>query len=482
MRDKIEQQDKRFAIVQRSATKERLPQVTWHSIEHASSSYKLPNTPNLYFFGNNNYRESPSSPTTLDVSTEVRSPLFRAVERQQRLMSLLSGITSSAAPACIYEMFEPLGNRQVKVYTELCPNGIKNFAHIKGVERLTVKIPDVRQINIVTGICLFGRQALYFSTDAGVHSLTEIHAPHLRDATILEVRTRNNLSLYEIESAVRLAGMVDDIVRALPPHVPVTVTFDVPRVDYYLYLMDAWRRGRIDRELMLEWFRLVDDRSASVIRLLHGRLCAGSLARLSVRRSSSLDELEHCIKQSVVEGHAPELSSLVAILEASDPLWSMAVSAKRPHDFQELAQMSYVVEELRASMSDGGTQLGIFIENPSEARILDASTKIAKSIRNIFPGLEFPMLGIYPLEYLLLFDNTHEGRSSLYHYDQDTTEAVDARGDVIDLLDVVESFFTTKPTGCPSTKVNLMPIEMCGVEPNEEWLKVQTFGLAKSIA
>lgn len=51
-----------------------------------------------------------------------------------------------------------------------------------------------------------------------------------------------------------------------PSELSLSVTIDVPRVRYYLYLMGAFDRGLITPDLVLDWFNIVDERHILIIK------------------------------------------------------------------------------------------------------------------------------------------------------------------------------------------------------------------------
>jgi hypothetical protein len=233
----------------------------------------------------------------------------------------------------------------------------------------------------------------------------------------------------------------------LPRAVPLNITIDIPRVQYYLYLLDAYRSGLVSAQLALEWFRMIDARHALVAGLFRDRLQAelAAMARQDVllTESSALDELAPHLREAVRRGSTPCADSLAAVLAAGgDPVWKLLLDLDPPADLAAFGTASYVVEELRAANihEDSAPSIGIAVENQTEWKVFERSRQILRYVTDGDNSAPAQLLGMYPLERILNLDP--HGRWT-YPYFLDTGHhAMDEDGNIVDLFTVVDSLYT----------------------------------------
>jgi hypothetical protein len=278
-------------------------------------------------------------------------------------------------------------------------------------------------VNVVTGCCLFTDRAVRLAGDGDRTSscLTPSSAPI--DSPVRRIESSSRLTLYELESACRLPLLAADLVALLPPEMPVTVTIDVPRVQYYVYLLDAFHRGLVAPELMLRWFELVDERHGRVTALLESELGSALSAvipgrHVMVRPAEGMARLEHAIRRAVHSRTPLAVADMAAELSANDALWAMAIGHTTPAGYRDLVNLSYVVEQLRGGITRPGEHpsLGVAIDNPSERRACAQARTIARRVNNdAQSGLGISLLGLHPLE--RVFTSEATGPSDPYYHD-----------------------------------------------------------------
>jgi hypothetical protein len=103
--------------------------------------------------------------------------------------------------------------------------------------------------------------------------------------------------------------------------------------------------------------------------------------------------------------------------------------------------MSYVIEELRAGMSErnGDRRVGVMIENYTEWKIYYSATRIARFLQQNHQRLSFRMLGMYPMERLLIAGDSR--RSAALYLQDPRRYALSTCGELVDLLAVARSLY-----------------------------------------
>jgi hypothetical protein len=303
-----------------------------------------------------------------------------------------------------------------------------------GADSLPPTVANFGAVNFVTGSCLFSDRVVRLVGDPGTafSCLTPSAAPI--DAPVRRLSSSSWLTLYELESACRLPWLTADMIAMLPRGMPVTVTIDVPRVQYYLYLLDAFQRGLVAPELMLQWFELVDERHRQVSALLEHELAAAVSDVLPgrtvpIRRADGMSALEPVVRRRVPCRTPLAAADIARMLSVRDEVWAMVIRMTRPASYRELINLSYVVEQLRGGITRRGEypRLGIAIDNPSERRACAQARAIAAAATT--PGSDrgptISLLGLHPLE--RAFTSAGTGPSDLYYNDPGHT-FIDWRG------------------------------------------------------
>ncbi|MFJ9419971.1 hypothetical protein ACIRPT_38330 [Streptomyces sp. NPDC101227] len=323
-----------------------------------------------------------------------------------------------------------------------------HFLHFQGVTAVPGGgTSSLNQINLLTGPCLFsGRAMRFIDASGGEPNLLSARRKPLSHR-LTHLWADQDLSLYEYESVLRQSRVVADVTSALPPTAPLTITIDIPRVQYYLYLLDAFSHGMASPDLALEWFHLVDVRHARMAAFFRDRLLAelaGVLrGDITLRESDPLGAVGACIREAVARNTLPRLEDLLDELAATgDPVWKLLLEVQPPRDLEALGTASYVVEELRAAAvhEDSGPNLGILVENYPEWKILHQTDRLLDRIKKIgrqtSPG---NLLGMYPLERLINVNPS--GQPEHLYFLDPGRHALDERGNALNLFDIVDSLY-----------------------------------------
>ncbi|MFF9901377.1 hypothetical protein [Streptomyces longispororuber] len=281
--------------------------------------------------------------------------------------------------------------------------GSRHRLHIKGARKLTGTARDAERAELVSGVCLFSHRNLRFVDEHG-HCAELLRADAAPPAARLRsVTVEDELSLYEYETVLRQSRVIGDVAAMLPSSLPLAVTVDVPRVQYYLYLLDAYQGGLVTAELAQRYFRLVDSRYSRVLDLFrhHIRRALDTAGRtdVTVRTAPGLDPLAECLAEAVATGDVPHDDDLLAMMIATgDPLWKELRELDVPRDRHCLGYTSYLVELLRAvGLSDDRKgALGINVDGFGEALLFDQARQVRRRLG--IPDEDPPFLGVYAAE------------------------------------------------------------------------------------
>ncbi|MEU1053909.1 hypothetical protein [Streptomyces sp. NPDC005876] len=363
----------------------------------------------------------------------------RAARRAARRLAVFSGYLESedvggGNVVCAHDR----ADNAVAFAQAVFVRGRSHFLHLRGVSPRPAQ-GRFEQVNIVTGPCLFSNRAVRFVDDLGQSVDLVGTRPRRITRRLTGMTSQPHLSLYEYESITRHSSLIADVASVLPAETRLTVTLDVPRVQYYTYLLDAFRDGLVDSDLAIRWFETVDARHALVLGALRRSLCDRLLhatpRAVPVTEADTLRGVGESIRQAVTGQGAPELGETLAILRSEDdPAWRLVLATQPPHDLAAVAGASYTVEELRAASpgESGGPTLGIAVENYMEWKIHDQASRVLRKLDTTHRSAGAPsLIGVYPLERFL----SPSLRWGHLYYQDPGSRARDGHGHVIDLFE-----------------------------------------------
>ncbi len=401
-----------IAIINSSGSKSPAP-FCWYTPDDSSKNQSLPNVRD--FFSNTLL---PNNSATSD--KRITRPLGRSVLRTQKLANFLGITQMKLGKTALYEFNASSPSASVSVFSPIEINGHSHNIFIKGIDDLPATISEYDTVKLIMGSCLFSGRALQMAGTAGTIDI--LSSERQISESVQRIIVDNKLTLYELETANRLTQLVADILTLIPENIQTTIIIDVPRIQYYSYVLDAFGQQLISPELVLQWFQLVDERNKKVTRLIM-RCLTEYLSKRKMPRSpeiqlsSSMDSLEVIIKNSVIVGNHITIAHLCEILSKHDSLWKRVIDLSNPETYSELINLSYVVEQLRPSKLKAieEKRLTIDIDNYGERRIYQKTQDLAKKIKQIDPNFTYTSLGLYPLE--SIFTSNETGVSDLYWND-----------------------------------------------------------------
>lgn len=303
------------------------------------------------------------------------------------------------------------------------------------------KIEEFSSVNILSGICLFSQEHLgYLHGELASASNNSETTPIEPSDHLVPLPLDQRPTLYEIESLVRLPNAIADIVSTLPTTIDVTITLDVPRAQYYAFLLDLYAGGHCSKEHIKSWLEIIDRRHDQVAGVFE-RAVQDALQRrgvssnnVRIELSTGLEEVIPYIQETIDRGSAPSVGDLLQELLSLDPLFReyyehIPQPQSPPKNLVDLCFTSYSYQVLRPvfrrvheNRSSGsgaqkapsvGRQLLINIDNAAEWRIYSQAEKMLKGYQKKYSSVINPLLlGIFPSELVFTAENT--GRTSLY--------------------------------------------------------------------
>lgn len=283
-------------------------------------------------------------------------------------------------------------------------NNTNYWLKIRGVDNITNNVTNLR---IVSGPCLFSSSTAQAEISTNVYqSLTD--PSEIITSEIKSINTQKEITIYEAEAIERLARTIGEFVGN--SDLPTSVVMNVPRTEYYLYILDAIQQGRIAVDLAEEWFNTVNERSDRIKRLFTRRIQQYSNKDITINYGNILDQVGEYIRSCVVEGYTPSIDELLQLITNENPVAMKIVQEIQPQDYQALNYVGYVYEEIVNGLN-GNT--AIAIENPTEERIYAQAEAISKKL-----GLNMQTFAVYPFPKVI---NLEAPQGNLYFYKEKAT-------------------------------------------------------------
>ncbi|MBB2749298.1 UNVERIFIED_ORG: hypothetical protein FHR35_009211 [Microbispora rosea subsp. rosea] len=357
-----------------------------------------------------------------------RRPVASGERRLREVLGYLTSDLGAVGPDAICELDTRPGHSGITVYNAADLGHARHHVFVKGAPP-PLPLGDLRELRIVTGLCLWSSTGLGFRLNNGdMLPLGDLHTS-VNPPPIDQIEhPAQHLTVSEVDGALRQAAVIAGIVHSLPAQVPVTIVLDVPRVQYHLHAL-----GRMSPELAQQWMRMVDARHRRV-ELMFATHLADLLqgAPVVIETRPELD------------GISPPnqtLDEMLKVLGEGDWLWRELCSLARPDNGIDLAALSYVAALLRAGASADGRRLALAVEDPREEKILRRAYSLLAPLQERCPDLRINLLGLYPLSRIWACGPIRETRPSLYFFDPGRW-AIDARtGDLRDLLEAVHELY-----------------------------------------
>ncbi len=226
------------------------------------------------------------------------------------------------------------------------------------------------EISIVSGPCLFGGRSV-IATQADGRKVYVTDPEQAISGPVERLRALGRFSTYEVEYIYRMGSF---IARYSSESLNVKkIHLNIPRFEYYLYVMPAYNAGQLAGEDVLDWFDRVDKRSAAVKAEI-ARVVRSEAPQCNAEFEDlmPLRRLGDEIRNSVCEGKKMDGGSMLNVLRqdrSTGTFWQKLLPFQS--EPKDIAYASYVIAELIAASVDisGEKKLVAIMENPEEERI-----------------------------------------------------------------------------------------------------------------
>lgn len=227
--------------------------------------------------------------------------------------------------------------------------------------RQAASLAPGRPLDIVTGTCLFGADALAGAAGERAYPLAHPrvvsgYAGSPFDAVLVDER----LHVYEAENVARLSSFIRELAGQMAPS-PVRVHAHIPVPEYEAYGLSLYARGYLTRAQCDHYRDAVRRRG----RLVSAMLIASLPGMAGVSVGSPMSWLSDIDPYSVPRDELGPLLHRAA--QGQDQLWRVLAKATDGQSFQALNQASYIYQYLSAarSVQRRGSQLAA-VEDPDE--------------------------------------------------------------------------------------------------------------------
>ena len=326
---------------------------------------------------------------------EARAAAGKEQGRLSELAAVLGWPAGAVQAAAISESFTTAGGGlQTNAFVQTQLQGHSYWLRTRGSDSIG-RGSNLAAVQFVTGACLFSNRALTaVADDDSVVDL--LHPGREIRRRLVSIDAQPELSFYELESCARQARLICDLAQGWPGLSEFRVTIDVPREQYYCYLLKGLADGLVDRDLMMHWVVLVDARFDQVVAQMGDELLEWSrragLPVPKINLATGFEGLRESLVAAITDEHEPELDTLTRQLAARSETWGRVSRMDPPTTLRELINLSYAVDYVRAQ---GGDTVLVAVEDRSEYRIIEAAEDLSLRLR---PGEPVPMVGLYALE------------------------------------------------------------------------------------
>lgn len=257
---------------------------------------------------------------------------------------------------------------------------------------------EISQVNILTGICLFGSQAAVGITDRGKEvSLT---SPHDAESTTIDeygvidkIYIDKFVHPYEADTILRISSFINALT------VNANVYLHVPKIEYYTYGLDLYKKGLIREKQVLQWFDEVDRRANGVTKLLDNRIKGKNK-----RHIVPLENVESYFRTNL----QPDIGVARDLL-STNPLWKVLLSKVNVNSLSDIRNLNYMYPYL--ALSHESTLLAI--ENPEQNGIMIGIQK-SDRIKTVGKGT---IVGLYLHPHVIPKDgNEEDDKKYLYFF------------------------------------------------------------------
>ncbi|MDD5227283.1 MAG: hypothetical protein PHN45_10820 [Methylococcales bacterium] len=381
--------------------------------------------------------------------------VLKALKRARHFVDMADCPSFTIGKNVICEICDNTTSPRIAAYTETNINDNKYYLTHRFAGKFHHKNFEHTHINLIFGICLFDNESVFLvSEDNQKHRFLDVGNPSLSKIKIDKILIDTDWTLYEIELITRLTRCIADAAVSLKEKTTVTVKYNIPRVEYYCYLLQSFESGNINISNLLQWFDAVDERYERVvqtsIKMIQKNL---KFASIDIIPANTFGDLESFIRHNVTSGKIPSLQDAMRLMAEKYPLWNKILNHFKPQNFVDLTRLSYVYEYISAgkSVSRHDDTLCLAIEAYHEYPILDYAKLYIESAH----ANSVHVHAMYPMKQIALYTANDDGEmipTGLYK-NRPHPNMQDVHGNIIDIkLEFLKLFDCLQPNSIQHAK------------------------------
>jgi hypothetical protein len=266
-----------------------------------------------------------------------------------------------------------------------------HYLKVRGTDKM---LASPQALRFVSGPCLFSISGAQVIHKGG--SMTTITKPdELINKPVEGLQIQECITLYELESIERLTRTIGEYTKGI--NVPSRVAVNIPRTEYYIYVLDAFEKGLIGIDNALEWFDQVDKRSERMRGLFTSRLRTNA-ATADITLSNLNDSLADFVRDHVSRGIRPPLDKMIGMYAYQNKISSALVQMYQPRSYQDLNNLGYLYEEVINGVEEGVSC--VVIENPADEKIYVECDRAAKELKRL--NITINTMAVYPYPQVIM--------------------------------------------------------------------------------
>ncbi|HSW80689.1 MAG TPA: hypothetical protein VLG47_07970 [Candidatus Saccharimonadales bacterium] len=392
-----ETKDAKFAVIDpNSINTDGDKLVSWYSAKDFIGTVE--NVPNFRYV------------TTQDLAYKEK----RIVDSNQHTWVLLTEFftwpSGAIKPSAMCEFEGSKQNEFIKPFIDTHIGKHGHFVFEMGGKHVLANPKQIEKVRFITGHCLFSNRHLLATSNDG--SPVDILNPRVAlKKPIAKIEIDDGLSFYELEASLRLSRFLTDVAASLPKNIPFEIRLDVPFVQYYFYLIDAYWRKMISKELLFYWFDVIEKRHMLSVQRMKRQIVywfsKSGLGTPDFVVDDGMQSVKEIVKSHINGAQTFGPKEIATSLEAHDPAWKTMNRLVNQNSFLDIVYASYSIEQLRAnidSLQDGTSPntLTISIDNREESPTFVSSDRMLPKIKQLKNAQSLPIMDVYPLEHFFI--------------------------------------------------------------------------------
>lgn len=228
------------------------------------------------------------------------------------------------------------------------------------------------KIDILIGPCLFGAKGV-------IVTLEDRKKVNLTDPSdeisnkVKRIKINSKLTIYEIEYVYRVCSFIAKFINNV--NKTDTIYLNLPKFEYYLYMLDAFNSNNVNSSIVNNWFDCVDKRVEVIEKLLKDTLLDLTGKQIEFKNIEPLEKLGVFLRRKI---NNTDTKNTITINDLKNELqhdknfenlWWLFFTEL--NTVKDIIYTSYVIGYLKSLAKQEGltNRILIAVENPSEEPI-----------------------------------------------------------------------------------------------------------------